>query len=114
VNLIISLFWFAQSGITFIPAAPARVVATVGAIVCTAKGNAVPATAVTVTCLLGTLSNGPHTFPIPPGSALTFTQTFNGDTAGFIFTLSTAGQITWQAGITPATGAAAQQSGVFP
>lgn len=63
-------------------AKPAVLIATGGTspnvVTCSVTGNAVPATALTVSCSIGSVVISPYTIPFVVGTAYTFQHNFNG------------------------------------
>ena len=99
--------------VVFVPPAPGHFVATAGSVTCTVTGNAVPATAILVGCQLGAVAVPTYTIPLPANSAYTFDHRLNGDAISVILSVSSTGQISWQAVATPNGGTAGNASGTF-
>lgn len=72
---------------------PAKLTATVGTapnvVTCTVTGNAIPATALTFTCSLGSIAIVPYTVPFNLGSAYTLQHNYMGNALTIIATAIT-------------------------
>jgi hypothetical protein len=111
-SLTISLF-AATGTITFTPPAPGKVVAIAGSVTCTVSGNTVPATAVNVSCIMGSVTIPSYIVPLPANSAYSFTEILNGDAITFTLSSNASGVIAWQAAATPNGGTASTSNGNF-
>jgi D-serine deaminase-like pyridoxal phosphate-dependent protein len=103
----------ATGTITISAPTPGSVIATAGSITCAFAGNASPATAVTISCTLGTVKVDPYTMPVSNGSAYTFQQNLNGDAITVSFSSTTVPGIVWKAAATPNGGTAATGGNSF-
>lgn len=121
ITLVLARLAHAQATVNFQPPVPpsapilGQVTATASAqLQCVVVGNAVPATAITVSCPhLGPTAIPAYTIPLIANAAYTFDQHFNGDAISFIIQSSAAGLISWQAVATPNGGTAVSANGNF-